>query len=178
MYTQGRTTRPNLEETMRVYRWLFLTLVLTLPVALAQDARLSTLVIGADLGDLITLDPGVSYEFSGSLIIDNLYETLVRFEGDDLTEVKPGLAESWEVTESDGGGSTLSFTLRDATFSSGNPVTAQDVVYSFDRVIGLESPSSFLLTDVAGLEVGSTVAVDDRTVQLSLPEVFNDTLIM
>ena len=79
MYTQGRTTRPNLEETMRVYRWLFLTLVFTLPVALAQDARLSTLVIGADLGDLITLDPGVSYEFSGSLIIDNLYETLVRF---------------------------------------------------------------------------------------------------
>lgn len=163
---------------MRVYRWLFLTLVLTSPVALAQDARLSTLVIGADLGDLITLDPGVSYEFSGSLIIDNLYETLVRFEGDDLTEVRPGLAESWEVAERDGGGNTLSFTLRDATFSSGNPVTAQDVVYSFDRVIGLESPSSFLLTDVAGLEVGSTVAVDDRTVQLSLPEGVNPTIIL
>ena len=73
---------------MRVYRWLLLTLVLTLPMALAQSARESTLVIGADLGDLITLDPGVSYEFSGSLIIDNLYETLVRFEGDDLTEVR------------------------------------------------------------------------------------------
>jgi peptide/nickel transport system substrate-binding protein len=101
----------------------------------------------------------------------------VRFEGTDLTEVKPGLAESWEIEEQ-GGGSTLTFTLRDATFSSGNPVTAQDVVYSFDRVIQLESPSSFLLTDVAGLEVGSTVAVDDRTVQLILPEGVNPTIVL
>lgn len=130
------------------------------PRSLAEPSR---------LGGLITLDPGASYEFFGSLIIDNLYEILGRFEGDDLTEVRPGLAATWEVAESEGG-STLSFTHRDATFSSGKPVTAQDVVYSFDRVIGLESPSSFLLTDVAELEVGSTVAIDDRTVQLRLPE--------
>lgn len=168
---------------MRVARWLFLTLTLAVPLLLTpfsygQSARQSTLVIGSDLTDLITMDPGVSYEFSGSLIIANLYETLVRFEGEDLTEVVPGLAESWEVEEAEGGGSTITFALRDATFSSGNPVTAQDVVYSFDRVIQLESPSSFLLTDVAGLEVGSTVAVDDRTVQLSLPEGVNPTIVL
>lgn len=167
---------------MHIYRWLTLTLIVFAPlasihVAFAQSARQSTLVIGADLSDLITMDPGVSYEFSGSLITDNLYETLVRFEGTDLTQVTPGLAESWEVAAVEGG-STLTFTLRDATFSSGNPVTAQDVVYSFDRVIELASPSSFLLTDVAGLEVGSTVALDDRTVQLSLPETANPTIVL
>ncbi len=162
---------------MRVTRWFLLALVLALPFALAQSARQSTLVIGADLSDLITMDPGVSYEFSGSLITDNLYETLVRFEGTDLTEVKPGLAESWEIG-TQGGSNTLTFTLRDATFSSGNPVTAQDVVYSFDRVIELQSPSSFLLTDVAGLEVGSTAAVDDKTVQLTLPQSVNPTIVL
>ncbi len=162
---------------MRVYRWFSLALVLAAPFASAQSARQSTLVIGADLSDLITMDPGVSYEFSGSLIVDNLYETLVKFEGTDLTEVKPGLAESWEV-KAEGGGNTLTFTLGDATFASGNPVTAQDVVYSFDRVIELQSPSSFLLTDVAGLEVGSTVAVDDKTVQLTLPEGVNPTIVL
>ena len=150
---------------------------LTLTPVFGQSARESTLVIGSDLTDLITMDPGVSYEFSGSLITDNLYETLVGFEGTDLTEVKPGLAESWEV-EAQGGGNTLSFKLRDATFSSGNPVTAQDVVYSFDRVLQMESPSSFLLSDVAGLEVGSTVAVDDKTVQLTLPEGVNPTIVL
>ena len=89
----------------------------------------------------------------------------------------PVSAESWEVGEREDG-STLTFTLRDAVFASGNPVTAQDVVYSFDRVIELQSPSSFLLTDVAGLEVGSTVAVDDQTVQLNLPEGVNPTIVL
>ncbi len=165
---------------MRIARWSVL-LVLAAPFfftsVFGQSARESTLVIGADLSDLITMDPGVSYEFSGSLIVNNLYETLVKFEGDDLSEVKPGLAESWEVGEQEGG-STLTFTLRDATFASGNPVTARDVVYSFDRVIELESPSSFLLSDVAGLEVGSTVAVDDKTVELTLPEGVNPTIVL
>ena len=164
---------------MRRYLWLVgLGLLATLSVVSAQSARQSTLVIGADLTDLITMDPGVSYEFSGSLIVDNLYETLVRFEGTDLTKVKPGLAASWEVAKAQGGGSTLTFKLRDATFASGNPVTAQDVVYSFDRVIELQSPSSFLLTDVAGLKVGSTVAIDDKTVQLSLPKDTNPTIVL
>ena len=162
---------------MRAYRWFLLVLLAGLPATLAQSARQSTLVIGADLSDLITMDPGVSYEFSGSLITDNLYETLVRFEGTDLTEVKPGLAESWDVAQADSG-TTLTFKLRDATFASGNPVTAQDVVYSFDRVIELQSPSSFLLTDVAGLKVGSTVAVDDKTVQLNLPKGVNPTIVL
>ncbi len=168
---------------MRTVRWPFLTLIalslpLTLSLASAQSARESTLVIGADTTDLITMDPGVSYEFTGSLIIDNLYETLVRFEGDDLTEIRPGLAESWEVAPAEGGGNTITFALREATFASGNPVTAQDVVYSFDRVLQLETPSSFLLSDVAGLEVGSTVAVDDRTVQLTLPDTANPTIVL
>ncbi len=160
---------------MRFGRWLVLILVFALPTALAQSARESTLVIGADITDLITLDPGVSYEFSGSLITDNLYDTLVDFEGTDLTQVVPGLAESWEVAEDN---SSITFSLTDATFSSGNPVTAADVVYSFDRVIQLETPSSFLLTDVAGLEVGSTVAVDDKTVQLNLGEGVNPAIVL
>lgn len=163
---------------MRIIRWLVVALVLAAPFAFSQSARQSTLVVGANLEDLITLDPGVSYEFSGTLITDNLYETLVRFEGTDLTQVVPGLAESWEVEALPEGGHTITFTLREATFSSGNPVTAPDVVYSFDRVIQLESPSSFLLTDVAGLEVGATEALDERTVRLTLPETANPTIVL
>ena len=59
-------------------------------LSFAQSSRQSTLVFGLDSGDLITLDPGVCYEFACNLIASNLYETLVQFEGTDLAEVKPG----------------------------------------------------------------------------------------
>ena len=164
-------------------RWLMLFTGLVLAVTslgTAQSSRESTLVIGANLDDLITLDPGVSYEFSGGLITDNLYETLVRFEGTDLSEVKPGLAESWTVEAQPDGSNKVTFKLRDATFSTGRPVTADDVVFSFDRVLQLDppSPSSFLFTDVAKLTVGATVAVDPKTVEVTLPAGANPAIFL
>src|SRR2546428_14119766 len=57
----------------------------------------STLVYYADVSDLISLDPAVAYEFSGILLVHNAYETLVKFEGADLSNIKPGLAQSWDV---------------------------------------------------------------------------------
>jgi peptide/nickel transport system substrate-binding protein len=152
-----------------------------LTFSLAQD-RTKTLVFGGDFSDLITLDPGQAYEFSGTLVLDNIYERLVRFEGTNLSEVKPGLAESWTVAP-EGDGNKITFTLRDAQFSSGNPVTAADVVYSLERVIKLTEagvlsmPSSFLLTDVAKLAVGSVVAVDDKTVDMILPAGVNPNIV-
>lgn len=165
-------------EVRMVRRVVLLLLTLALGLGLAQSARETTLVIGIDLGDLITLDPQVSYEFSGTLITDNLYETLVRFEGTDLSEVRPALAESWSVEPGEDGGSKLVFNLREATFASGNPVTAADVVYSFDRAIQIGGPSSFLFTDVAKIGVGSTVARDERTVELNLPADANPAIVL
>jgi peptide/nickel transport system substrate-binding protein len=63
---------------------LTLLSVSLLAIGVAQNSRSSTLVYGGDWSDLITLDPGTSYEFSGGLVTDNLYETLVKFEGEDL----------------------------------------------------------------------------------------------
>lgn len=110
-------------------RGLALALSLGLSLAGAQNARQSTLVIGGDFSDLITLDPGVSYEFSGSLVAGNLYDTLVIYEGNDLKTLKPRTASSWTVTPT-ATGSRLTFKLRDAKFSTGRPVTANDVIYS------------------------------------------------
>ncbi len=87
-----------------------------------------TLVYGGDFTDLITLDPAVVYEFGGTLIVGNVYETLVSFNPGDPTLI-PVLAESWDVTE-EGDNWLLTFNLdSDATFASGNPVTAEDVVF-------------------------------------------------
>ena len=61
-------------------------------------------------------------------------------------------------------------------FASGNPVTADDVVYSLERVIGIAGPSSFLVTDVLGLAAGDTEALDEKTVVLHLPEATNPSI--
>ncbi|MCL4455536.1 MAG: ABC transporter substrate-binding protein, partial [Deinococcus sp.] len=154
----------------RLASWLTALLVVIFAGSgLAQD-RTSTLIYGGDWSDLITLDPGVSYEFTGGLVTDNLYETLVKFEGTDLSTLKPGLAEKWKV-ENLGTSWKVIFNLRKgAKFSTGREVTSKDVVYSFDRAIALKGPGSFLFTEVANIKQGSTKALDPYTVEVTLPK--------
>ncbi|RMH58198.1 MAG: ABC transporter substrate-binding protein [Deinococcus-Thermus bacterium] len=153
---------------MRQWVWVFIFLVLG-GFSLAQD-RTQVLVYGGDWTDLITLDPQVVYEFSGVMIADNLYETLVRFEGSDLATLRPGLAESWKVER----GTTdwiLTFKLRRGSrFSTGREVTAKDVVFSFERALALKGPGSFLFTDIAQLKPGATKALDPYTVEVRIPK--------
>ncbi|HEV8535430.1 MAG TPA: ABC transporter substrate-binding protein [Candidatus Limnocylindria bacterium] len=141
----------------------------TTPSATAGGAA-STLVIYDDTSDLISLDPAVLYEFSGVLLAHNVYETLVRFEGTDLANIKPGLATSWDIKE---GPSTTDITFKlksGVKFASGNALTADDVVYSVQRAIKLNKSPAFLFTDVAGLKEDSVKASDPTTVVFSLPK--------
>src|SRR5256885_14599864 len=62
------------------------------PTASAGGAA-GTLVWYSDLSDLISLDPGVVYEFSGTLLAHNTYETLVKFEGADLARSEEHTSE-------------------------------------------------------------------------------------
>src|SRR5947207_4995697 len=68
------------------------------PSASAGGAA-STLVIDRDTSDLISLDPAVLYEFSAVFATHNVYETLGKFEGTDLSTIKPGLATSWDIKD-------------------------------------------------------------------------------
>ncbi|AWN24670.1 ABC transporter substrate-binding protein [Deinococcus irradiatisoli] len=167
--------QPAFRRTL--HKALTLALALGLPLAAAQSGRESTLVIGGDFSDLITMDPGVSYEFSGTLVTNNLYDTLVAYEGNNLTTLRPRLASSWKVTPT-ATGSRITFTLRNAKFSTGRPVTAADVVYSLNRVIQLKTPSSFLFTDVANLKVGSVTAPDAKTVVMDIPKTANPNIVL
>ena len=46
-----------------------------------------------------TLDPALAYETAGGEIIQNVYETLVFYDGANTDKFVPQLAESWEVSE-------------------------------------------------------------------------------
>jgi peptide/nickel transport system substrate-binding protein len=136
----------------------------------ATGGAASTLVWYADTSDLISLDPAVAYEFTGVLLAHNAYETLVKFEGADLSTIKPALAQSWDIKDS-GSQWDLTFKLRSgAKFASGNAITADDVVYSFQRVLKLNKSPAFLFTDIAQIKDTSIKASDASTVVISLPK--------
>ena len=136
----------------------------------APASAANTLTIDSNIDDLITLDPGVVYEYSGILTVHNVYQTLVTFVGADLQTIKPALADTWETKDA-GDHWELTFHLHPGNkFASGNPITADDVVYSFNRVIAINGSPAFLFTDDAGLTADSVKAVDPMTVQINLPK--------
>lgn len=139
------------------------------PQASAGGAA-STLVYYADVSDLISLDPAVAYEFSGLLLVHNVYDTLVKFEGADLATIKPSLAQSWDIKDA-GSQWDITFKLKSGVkFASGNALTADDVVYSLQRVIKLNKSPAFLFTDIAQLKSENIKASDASTVVVSMPK--------
>src|SRR5690348_6998961 len=97
---------------------------LSVPLA-AMGADTSALRV-AIAEDALTLDPIASSDNPSIWTELLIYDQLMR-PSTDGTKLEPGLAESWQVS-SDGLEYTLK--LRDAKFANGDPVTADDVVFS------------------------------------------------
>lgn len=103
-----------------------------------------TLVEGFAIDDIISMDPGEAFELSTAEMTSNTYDLLVRLDMDDTSKVKGDLAESWTVSDD---GLTYTFKLKPGMkFASGNPITAEDVAYSFERVIKLDKSPAFILS--------------------------------
>ncbi|MEZ9564754.1 ABC transporter substrate-binding protein [Vibrio artabrorum] len=80
--------------------------------------------------EVATLDPHKSQGVPESNVIRDLLEGLVNQDADGNTV--PGVAKSWETTDNQ----TYTFHLReDAKWSNGDPVTAEDFVYSWQRAV-------------------------------------------
>ncbi|MFA1627227.1 ABC transporter substrate-binding protein [Rhizobium mongolense] len=118
-------------------------LMLTAPAAFAETPK-DTLVEGLAIDDIISMDPGEAFEFSTAEMTTNTYSLLVRLDLNDTTKVKGDLAESWSVSDD---GLTYTFKLTPGLkFASGNPVTAGDVAWSFERAVKLDKSPAFILT--------------------------------
>ncbi|MBW4827603.1 MAG: peptide ABC transporter substrate-binding protein [Clostridiaceae bacterium] len=128
------------------------------------------------------LDPQTTTDQVSFWIINATYEGLVRLDADG--NVQPGLAEKWDEEETEDGGVKYTFHLRDAQWSDGTPITAEDFEYSWFKAIDPEVAAeySYQLTDTAGIknaakffageikdkeEVGIK-AVDEKTFEVEL----------
>jgi len=103
---------------------------------------------------------GVTEAFTG-----NVYEGLFRITDD--AEVEPLLAASTEVSDD---GLDYTFTLQEAEFHSGDPVTAEDVKYSLDRFISEESIAA-RKRQLSVIESVSVVDDDTVAVHLASPSI-------
>jgi len=104
-----------------------------------------TLVVAIPLDGIISFDPAESFETVSSSSLVNLYQKLVDADRTDSRKLVPQLASAWQPGSDD---HSLIFTLRPgATFASGNPVTADDVIWSLSRVIKLNKTPSFILAE-------------------------------
>lgn len=107
------------------------------------------------------IDPAKATDYADTVLMINIYDTLVYPEKGG-PGVEPLLATEWDID-----GTTYTFKLRDdVKFHSGNLLTADDVVFSYDRLIALGQGFASLFVD----RVASVEAVDPHTVKFTLTE--------
>ncbi|MEZ3485977.1 MAG: peptide ABC transporter substrate-binding protein [Lachnospiraceae bacterium] len=147
------------------------------PQEKAQD-KTGEKILHLDGGNPETLDSLLGTSGNSVGVIREVMEGLGRFvkkDGQDIVE--PAGAESWETSED---GLTWTFHLRDHNWSDGEPVTAKDYIYAFQRMFSKDVVSSgtqfFLSVENAQdiidgkkepEDLGVT-APDDKTVVFSL----------
>ena len=116
-------------------------------------------------GEIDTIDPHLSVTIVGGQVYPMIFEGLVKLNAT-LDDVEPLLAESWEQPDD----VTYIFKLREGvTFHDGSDFTAEDVLFTYERVMDEEfgSPRSADFLPVESLEV-----VDDYTVKFTMSAPF------
>ncbi|MDQ3695433.1 MAG: peptide ABC transporter substrate-binding protein [Chloroflexota bacterium] len=135
------------------------------------------------IDDPVSLDPALARDLGTAFLVRQLFRGLTRL--DDELSVEPELAERIEISPD---GRIYTFTLRpEITFHNGDPITAEDVVFSLTRVLtpataggnaALLAGPTYLSDIVGAAEVLSGAsqtlagvrALDERTVEIELTE--------
>ncbi|GHC69763.1 peptide ABC transporter substrate-binding protein [Limoniibacter endophyticus] len=143
----------------------------------ASVAQAQTYNRGNDT-DPTTLDHQKTSTVAEGHIMRDLQEGLVAFGP--KAEIVPGAAESWEISED---GLVYTFKLReDGKWSNGEPVTAEDFVFTFQRI---QDPATaapyanmhYIIKNAEKLNKGEVdkaelgvKAIDERTLEITLNE--------
>src|SRR3954464_11869491 len=129
----------------------------------APPKRGGTLVFARNF-EPVTLGPFGAADNGTIWTIMMIYDQLVEYAPGKL-DPQPGLAKSWDFSN---GGKTITFHLRDAKFSNGAPVTADDVVFSLNR---FKDPKVNNLLPFLATSIASVSAPNKKTVVMKLKRV-------
>ena len=157
--------------------------------AAAGDAAPADTAAAASDGDKVlnvmveveveSLDPQVATDGTSFEVIANYTDGLTQMDADGAAI--PAIAESWDVSED---GTVYTFHLReDANWSNGEPVTANDFVFAWQRAAdpALASEYSYMLSDIGQIKNAAAIiagemdkselgvkAIDDKTLEVTL----------
>ena len=169
---------------MRHVSRLFAAAALTTVMAFAPKAAWAetpadTLIQAWAIDDVISLDPAEVFEFTASEVLGNSYQGLVGYDVKDVSKIFGVVAEKWDVSPD---GKTFTFTIRDGMkFASGNPITADDAVFSLQRAIKLDKSPAFILTQF-GLSADNVDAkirkTGDMTFEFEMDKPYAPTLVL
>lgn len=127
--------------------------VLAIGLGMAVPAVAADLIRVVSPYQTTTLDPMRSAAAGNIETYGQLYSRLLRRDPE-TGALEPALAESWEISAD---GLAYTFRLRDAQFSDGSPITADDVAFSLDRIRG-DKKSAY----PAPLSAVDSIAVTDQ----------------
>jgi peptide/nickel transport system substrate-binding protein len=118
-------------------------------------------LVAAIAGEPDQLDPHKTSAYFSFEVLENVFDTLV--EPDANLEMRPALAQSWSVSSDQ---LSWNFLLRPGvTFHDGSPFTADDVVYSYRRIIDEQLANVDKFSAVADVEAPNPNTVIIRVKQ-------------
>lgn len=113
-------------------------------------------------GDIVSLDPAFSYDFVTNPVVTQITEGLLYF--DSKNKIQPLLAESWDNPDP----TTYIYHLRkDVKFSDGSPMTADDVIFSMERI---KDPKTTSYVGWMYANVDKIEKTDEWTIKVTLSQ--------
>jgi oligopeptide transport system substrate-binding protein len=120
--------------------------------------------------DPATIDPTMAQDSQSTAVLTSVQRGLVYIDKD--LNLVPGLAESWDISPD---AKTITFHLKDAQYSNGDPIVAADLVYSWKRLVDprTAAPYSYVMAEVVGGQdlldlAGAKPAATDAVVDAAL----------
>ena len=131
-----------------------------------------------------TIDPALNTAVDGAVMLQHMFEGLMRWNDSGIetpgsdgqlhnAEIGPGQAESYESVINDDGTATYTFHLRDGiTWSDGQPVTANDFVFAWQRLVDPETAAdySYMIGDVVNANAIINGEMDPSELGVSAPD--------
>jgi peptide/nickel transport system substrate-binding protein len=145
----------------------------------------SQMVVGYATGPS-TIDPARCYDTTSWELILNVYETLVFFDKEKISQFVPRLATQWNISED---GLTYNFVLRQGVkFHNNETLTTEDVEYSLERLLVIEGGPAWMFYEaffdtygshdsqgnliVTGQQIDDAITHNETTVTLHLAKCY------
>jgi len=166
---------------------LLLSVMMVLACAVSSSAE-SADYLGVMLGtNVMSLDTNLATDGDSFEVIADCIDGLMQMDAEGAAV--PALAESYDLSDD---GLTYTFHLRDAKWSNGTPVTANDFVFAWRRIAQLAGEYAYMLDEIGNIKGAAEIisgkesdlttlavnAADDKTlvVELNVPVSFFPSL--